>query len=442
MKFWTTLAFTITLTLPLKLFGSESDTCKLALSTRLSSAPKEALQVKTESFGDLIFNTLLDVFGEKLRDSKLKVRVLKKKVVIPSITLKNGRVLPEYFVTSSDEFKDVKVFEKTDSLERVKIEIVLPRKALINLTEEFKLSLLNIFRSHPIHPYIASSFLKKQYFKPKPPQLNGVSALRKAIKLGHSIFAFAGTTALGKTYVATEGLKVMLETLEPGLIVFTADQNHVLLQNLESMIEHDSILREQFSDESALINWTRSDSGNTEDLVRLATERRAEGKFTFLFTTVRSLTLEAFPGAVLKDDVGLTPEEQQENLDELSTITKAVIYDEVHHAGADNISSFLNLLKQKTNELQKRPYFLLGLTATLFHYKTNLINDIFESRVFLAMTHDENSYFNSTSVALKEDVFIEELLKAIRHSYVNSVHRSYMLLPGHNGVPEDKVLFK
>lgn len=373
---------------------------------------------------------LLPTFGERIRDPKINLEIDSSSITIPAIKLPNSQ-LPAVKIQMSKDISSVHHHKKgtTDI-----INIPFQEKPLTR-DDEIMDNLISNFPAHPLHPYIKSSYLENNYYEPKPPQVEGAEALETSIINGYTEFGFIAPTGVGKSDVLFNGIEHMHKHLEPGLIIVTADQVEVVDQLLKNLYKQPK-LSEYYQDNKSVFQWNKKKRPNINELAKVTKKRQENGEFTILFTTVRTLNLQALPGANLGERQVLTEFEQRRHLNQLSKITKALIYDEVHHAGAPEASSLISQLKEKTKKAQGNSFFFYGTTATPFHYKIDLIYELFNNNIFMGLLDNAKDYFTRDFETVK-DQYDLQLIEAMKKNYVRSVSAMYLLIPGYQKIPGD-----
>lgn len=262
---------------------------------------------------------------------------------------------------------------------------------------------------HPLHPYIALPHdriaVGEAPLVYKPSQREAIAAASAGIERGDRSFLFVAPTGLGKTEVLTSVLEKQLQRKDTGkLHILLVDQ----VQLGDQLSESVDTLRAKINFD--LVRWGGDQkSTSISELVKSA---RSKDTPTVLVTTIQSL----------KARVKAEPENEALLREVLGTL----MFDEVHHAGAEQAR---DLIQQLIYDKNSRGLFY-GTTATPMHSDIPLIESLFGNRAFWANLDTAESYLKkSGNVERSIEEVVDQLAISLRKGELTPIHELRFVEP-------------
>lgn len=251
----------------------------------------------------------------------------------------------------------------------------------------------------------------------KEGQLDGIDAAREADANGDRLFLYVGTTSLGKTEVFLSELKRRLFKSH-GLTSSGEQRNFFLVVNdglhLTKQLESD--IRAKLAGATFELKiWGGENKASS--IVKITEEALKTTKPTVLVTTTASLRNAFFK----KGDLDL-------NVDFMKKHLHTLFYDEAHHATAEMMKEFFELVIHPEDSKVKA----LGLTATS---DSNLV-DLFKGNAFYAYLDTVDSYLDHGPSKKSAQQMFHQLQISIDRGEMPPAHDVVIVTPEDLGVQD------
>lgn len=238
-------------------------------------------------------------------------------------------------------------------------------------------------------------------------QKDAIEAVQATLREGKRKFLFVAPTGTGKTEVLTTVLGEQLKRSPRKLHVLVADQNFLVDQLRQD------ISRLQGDGPYTLIQW--GGEHGTQSIEELAKAIDRSDKPVVLVTTIQSLKARVAQGSA---------EANQRMLrDRLGTF----VFDEVHHAGADQAQALIRSLVDHPDSKA----FFYGTTATPMHGESGgVIQSMFDHSAFWAyLDTPANFMARGGDLERSVDEVVDQLAHAIRAGDLAPFDKTYFVNP-------------